>query len=134
MDEKKGQVAHAGVLSNVQIGLDSGKFRNWPWTGLPSSVKQLRTSSTFLFAVLVAHSNRVPFTWRASSDWEFLTLRDADNTSRALNYEHVLRSPACLNGSGGFGASSSGNGTLPRSRVESHPNALLEEKCYFDFY
>jgi len=33
MDEKKGQVAHAGMLSNVQIALDSGKFPNSPRTG-----------------------------------------------------------------------------------------------------
>jgi hypothetical protein len=33
MDEKKRQVAHAGMLSNVQIALDSGKFPNSPRTG-----------------------------------------------------------------------------------------------------
>src|SRR5215470_3328368 len=33
--------------------------------GRPSSVEQLRTSSAFrLFAVLVAHCNRVPFIWQ----------------------------------------------------------------------
>jgi len=32
MDEKKRQVAYAGMLSNVQIALDSGKFPNSPRT------------------------------------------------------------------------------------------------------
>src|SRR5215475_6118383 len=113
MDEKKGQVAHAGMLSNVQIALDSGKFRNSPRTGshrvdvrnamgdvsealleirysrirvLPPIGKQKRYPELTL-TVIYAQEQGTP-QGRDRIDWKLITDLPVDSNAQAIEKLH----------------------------------------------